>query len=66
MKAAERPRTTVIVVRLDAASRAAAWLVICGDCGSTSHKSKTAAEKGASKHNKEDHGGGAVIKVRQR
>lgn len=65
----DKPRVSVIVVRPVLATRVAAWEALCGDCGPLSpkpFKNKDLATKGATKHDKEMHGGGAVIRIRQR
>lgn len=65
----DKPRTSVIIIRPVSGSRTAAWEAWCGDCGpiaTKAFKAKDTATKAAVKHDKEMHGGGAVIRVRQR
>lgn len=67
MKGVEKPRTSVITVRQALGSaRITDWEAICGDCGRCDvkpYRSKTAAVKAGTKHDKEAHGGNAVLRI---
>lgn len=65
MKAVEKPRAAVILVR-PKQGRSTQWEVACGDCGLVgATKSKGAGEKMASAHSKALHEGTAITKTRQ-